>query len=73
MNIVIAYDGSNHAKAAVDDLRRSGMPRGVNALVVSVGETFRPRRRHRARLSMWAACRTEWRTHSFKRERRPHR
>jgi nucleotide-binding universal stress UspA family protein len=42
MNIVIAYDGSNHAKAAVDDLRRSGMPRGVNALVVSVGETFLP-------------------------------
>jgi len=42
MNIVIAYDGSNHAQAAVDDLRRSGMPRGVNALVVSVGETFLP-------------------------------
>jgi nucleotide-binding universal stress UspA family protein len=42
MNVVIAYDGSNHAKAAIDDLRRAGLPRGGNALVVTVGETVLP-------------------------------
>jgi hypothetical protein len=42
MNIVIAYDGSEQAKAAIDDLRRAGMPRSINALVVSVGETLLP-------------------------------
>lgn len=42
MQIVIAYDGSDHAKAAIDDLRRSGLPSGVNALVVSVGDTLLP-------------------------------
>lgn len=42
MKVVIAYDGSDCAKAAVDDLRRSGMPRHADALVVSVGETLLP-------------------------------
>jgi nucleotide-binding universal stress UspA family protein len=42
MRIVIAYDGSDHAKAAIDDLRRSGLPRDANAMVVSVGETLLP-------------------------------
>jgi nucleotide-binding universal stress UspA family protein len=42
MKIVIAYDGSDYAKAAVDDLRRSGMPREAEALVISVGETLLP-------------------------------
>jgi hypothetical protein len=42
MNVVIAYDGSNHAKAAIDDLRRAGLPHGGNALVVTVGETVLP-------------------------------
>jgi nucleotide-binding universal stress UspA family protein len=42
MKIVIAYDGSECAKAAVGDLRRSGMPRKADALVVSVGETLLP-------------------------------
>jgi nucleotide-binding universal stress UspA family protein len=40
MNVVIAYDGSNHAKAAIDDLRRAGFPHGGNALVVTVSETM---------------------------------
>ena len=42
MKVVIAYDGSDCAKAAVDDLRRSGMPRHADALVVSVAETLLP-------------------------------
>jgi nucleotide-binding universal stress UspA family protein len=42
MNIVIAYDGSEQAQAAIDDLLRAGMPRSVNALVVSVGDTLLP-------------------------------
>jgi hypothetical protein len=41
MKVVIA-DGSDCAKAAVDDLRRSGMPRHADALVISVGETLLP-------------------------------
>jgi nucleotide-binding universal stress UspA family protein len=42
MNVMIAYDGSNHAKAAIDGLRRAGLPYGGNALVVTVGETVLP-------------------------------
>jgi nucleotide-binding universal stress UspA family protein len=42
MNIAIAYDGSEQAQAAIDDLRRAGMPRSVNALVVSVSDTLLP-------------------------------
>ena len=42
MNVVIAYDGSNHAKAAIDGLRQAGLPHGGNALVVTVGETVLP-------------------------------
>jgi hypothetical protein len=28
MKILIAYDGSSHADAAIDDLRRAGLTRG---------------------------------------------
>jgi nucleotide-binding universal stress UspA family protein len=42
MKVVIAYDGSDCAKAAVDDLRRSGMPRHAEAFVISVGHTLLP-------------------------------
>lgn len=42
MRIVIAYDGSDSAIGAVDDLRRSGLPHEANAMVVSVGETLLP-------------------------------
>ena len=37
MRILIAYDGSAHADAAIDDLRRAGLPRDCEAIVVSVG------------------------------------
>jgi nucleotide-binding universal stress UspA family protein len=36
MRILIAYDGSKYADAAIDDLRRAGLPRQCEATVVSV-------------------------------------
>lgn len=36
IKVMIAYDGSRHADAAIDDLQRAGLPRGTEALVVSV-------------------------------------
>jgi nucleotide-binding universal stress UspA family protein len=38
MKILIGYDGSTYADVALDDLRRGGLPDGVEAVVVSVGE-----------------------------------
>jgi nucleotide-binding universal stress UspA family protein len=38
MKLLIAYDGSAYADAALEDLRRAGLPRDVEALIVSVGE-----------------------------------
>lgn len=43
MKILIAYDGSDCADAALDDLRRAGLPRVAEALVVSVADVFLPR------------------------------
>jgi nucleotide-binding universal stress UspA family protein len=40
MKILIAYDGSSHADAAVDDLRRAGLPREAEALVLSVADVW---------------------------------
>ena len=42
MRILIGYDGSESADAALDDLRRAGLPREVEALIVSVGEVVMP-------------------------------
>src|SRR5215207_10080768 len=43
MKILIAYDGSECADAALDDLRKAGLPpSGVDALVVSVTEIWLP-------------------------------
>ena len=42
MRILIGYDGSESANAALDDLRKAGLPREVDALVVSVGEVLLP-------------------------------
>lgn len=42
MRILIGYDGSVSADAAIDDLQRAGMPREAEALIVSVGETMMP-------------------------------
>jgi nucleotide-binding universal stress UspA family protein len=38
MKVMIAYDGSPYADAALDDLRRAGLPREAEALIVSVGD-----------------------------------
>ncbi len=40
MRILIGYDGSGSADAALDDLRRAGLPRGGEVLVVSVEDMF---------------------------------
>ena len=38
MRVLIGYDGSTYADAAIEDLRRAGLPEKAQALVVSVGE-----------------------------------
>src|SRR5262245_47850167 len=38
MKILIAYDGSGSADAAIEDLRRAGLPQVADALVVSAAE-----------------------------------
>lgn len=42
MKILIAYDGSDCSKEAIKDLKRAGLPRETEALVVSVCETALP-------------------------------
>ena len=38
MKVLIGYDGSTYADAAIDDLRTAGLPSEVEALVVSIGD-----------------------------------
>ena len=40
MKILIAYDGSSCADAALDDLRYAGLPRVAEALIMSVADVF---------------------------------
>lgn len=42
MKILIAYDGSSCAKAALDDVQRAGLPRVAEALILSVADVFLP-------------------------------
>lgn len=42
MKVMIAYDGSECANAALDDLRRAGLPCEGDALVISVAERWLP-------------------------------
>ncbi|HEX6185973.1 MAG TPA: universal stress protein [Pyrinomonadaceae bacterium] len=42
MKLLIAYDGSQCAEAALDDLQFAGLPRDAEALVVSVTELWLP-------------------------------
>lgn len=42
MRLLIGYDGSESADAAVDDLLKAGLPREVEALIVSVAEVLMP-------------------------------
>ena len=42
MKILIAYDGSDCADAALDDLQRAGLPSDAEAIVISVTEIWLP-------------------------------
>jgi len=42
MKIVIAYDGSDCAKQACDDLPHAGLPLYAEATVLSIGDTLFP-------------------------------
>lgn len=42
MRILIAYDGSECAEAAIDDLQKAGLPQEAEALVFSVSEVWLP-------------------------------
>jgi nucleotide-binding universal stress UspA family protein len=42
MRLLIGYDGSRCAEAALDDLRRAGLPEEVETLVISVAEVWLP-------------------------------
>ena len=38
MRVLVGHDGSSYADAAIEDLKRAGLPERVQALVVTVGE-----------------------------------
>ena len=38
MKILIGYDGSEHSNAAIDDLKRAGLPRDSDVLIASVAD-----------------------------------
>lgn len=42
MKIIVAYDGSRCAEAAIDDLKRAGLPANGEAIAVSVAEVWLP-------------------------------
>ena len=42
MKILIAYDGSSCADAALDDLQRAGLPPEAEAQIISVAEVWLP-------------------------------
>jgi len=42
MRVLIGYDGSENADAALDDIQKAGLPRDLQVLIVSVGEIAMP-------------------------------
>jgi nucleotide-binding universal stress UspA family protein len=42
MKILIAYDGSEGAESAIDDLKRAGLPRCAEAIVLTIAEELIP-------------------------------
>ncbi len=42
MKVLIGYDGSSYADAAIEDLRKAGLPRNTDALVLSAADVFLP-------------------------------
>lgn len=66
MKILIAYDGSSHADAAIDDLRRAGLPREAEAVVVCVADVWSPPAPHYEYEAVqttgddWTRLRAQW-------------
>jgi len=46
MRVLIAYDGSAHAETAINDMRRAGLPRQTEAMVVSIAHHGFPETKH---------------------------
>jgi hypothetical protein len=42
MKILIAYDGSEGAESAIDDLKRAGLPRCAEVIVLTIAEELIP-------------------------------
>jgi len=42
MKILIAYDGSEGAESVIDDLKRAGLPRRAEAIVLTITEELFP-------------------------------
>ena len=42
MKFLIGYDGSECAEAALDDLRRAGVPENAEAQILSIAELWLP-------------------------------
>jgi hypothetical protein len=42
MKILIAYDGSEGAESAIDDLKRAGLPGCAGAMVLTIAEELYP-------------------------------
>ena len=42
MKILIGYDGSDCAEAALDDLKRAGLPESAEAHILSIAEVWLP-------------------------------
>jgi hypothetical protein len=42
MKVLIAYDGSSGADAALEDMQRAGLSRVAEALILSIAEVFLP-------------------------------
>ncbi len=42
MKVIIAYDGSESAQEALDDLERAGLGKNVDATILSVAELWLP-------------------------------
>ncbi len=40
MRLLIGYDGSKFANAALDDLSRAGLPRDAEAIILTVSELW---------------------------------
>jgi nucleotide-binding universal stress UspA family protein len=71
MRLLIAYDGSGYAEAALEDLLRAGLPEQVEALVLSVADAYLPpvpQSEYEYASNKQAAGLSEWALRELKRE-----